>query len=54
MFFLILWMWSQLLYSILLHAQCALELSYKARREFQAFWGLQMSLANEIFWGGKL
>lgn len=54
--FLILWMGSQLLFSILLHVQYALELSYKgywfyARREFQAFWGLQMSLADEIFFG---
>lgn len=44
-FFLVPWMWNQLLYSILLDVQYALELSYKgywfyARREFQAFWGI--------------
>lgn len=44
-FFLVPWMWNQLLYSILVDVQYALELSYKgywfyARREFQAFWGI--------------
>lgn len=44
-FFLVPWMWNQLLYSILVDVQYALELSYKgywfyARREFQVFWGI--------------